>query len=176
MEYMLMPLKRYADFSGRSRRMEFWMWQVFQLLVYVAFTILMMLLGGGMMMLTPGDPSALVAGGGVILLLGGLYLVYILAVFIPSLAVSVRRLHDTNRSGWWLLAPLAPYVLVILGGGMALSSPDSPGGGGALMLLGIAGVAILGLMLLVFYFLEGTKGPNRFGADPKGGANEEVFA
>ena len=175
MEYMLMPLKRYADFSGRSRRMEFWMWQLFQIIVYVGFTVLMMLLGGGLMM-AAADPNTLAAGGGGILLLGGLYLVYILAVFIPSLAVAVRRLHDTNRTGWWILAPLAPYVLVIMGGGMAISSPDSPGSGGALMLIGIAGVGILGLMLLVFYLLEGTKGPNRFGPDPKGGTNEEVFA
>ena len=176
MEYMFMPLKRYADFSGRSRRMEFWMWQLFQIIVYVGFTLLMMLLGGGMMMMNPSDPGAIASGGGVILILGALYLIYILAVFIPSLAVSVRRLHDTNRSGWWILAPLAPYILVVLGLGMAASSPDSPGGGGAVMLIGVAGVAILGLMLLVFYFLEGTRGPNRFGPDPKGGANEEVFA
>ena len=175
MEYMLMPLKRYADFSGRSRRMEFWMWQLFQIIVYVGFALLMGMVGGGALM-TGGDPASLAAVGGVALILGAVYLIYILAVFIPSLAVAVRRLHDTNRSGWWILAPLAPYVLVILGGGMALSSPDSPGGGGAVMMLGIAGVGILGLVLLVFYLLEGTKGPNRFGPDPKGGAHEEVFA
>jgi uncharacterized membrane protein YhaH (DUF805 family) len=175
MEYMLMPLKRYADFSGRSRRMEFWMWQLFQIIVYVGFTVLMMVVGGGMMM-AAADPGALAAAGGGVLILGMLYLIYILAVFIPSIAVSVRRLHDTNRSGWWILAPLAPYILVIAGGGMALSSPDSPGGGGAVMLIGLAGVVILALVLLVFYLLEGTKGPNRYGPDPKGGTNEEVFA
>ena|SRR5690349_9011993 len=175
MEWMMMPFRRYADFSGRSRRMEFWMWQVLQIIVYVAFTVLMMLVGGGMMM-TASDPSALAAAGGGILILGLVYLVYILIIFIPSLAVAVRRLHDTNRSGWWILAPLVPYVLVFVGGGMAMSSPESPGAGGAIALIGMAGVAILGLMLLVFYFLEGTKGPNRYGADPKGGANDEVFA
>lgn len=175
MEWMLMPLKRYADFSGRSRRMEFWMWQVFQILVYVGVMVLMMLLGGGMA-LTGGDPTAMAAAGGGVMIIGVLYLIYILAVFVPSLAVSVRRLHDTNRSGWWILAPLAPYVLIIAGGGMAMSSPDSPGAGGALALIGMAGVAILGLVLLIFYFLEGTNGPNRYGPDPKGRGSEEVFA
>ncbi|MDT7577550.1 MAG: hypothetical protein QOH17_3883, partial [Pseudonocardiales bacterium] len=65
-------------------------------------------------------------------LLGGLYS---LAVLLPSLAVGVRRLHDTDRSGWWLLIGLIP----IIGG----------------------------IVLLVFFVLEGTRGPNRFGADPK---------
>src|SRR5688500_1499893 len=120
MEYMLMPLKRYADFSGRSRRMEFWMWQVFQILVYFAMMVLMMLLGGGMMM-AAADPNAVAAAGGGVLILGAIYLIYILAVFIPSLAVAVRRLHDTDRTGWWILAPLAPYLLVIVAGLMAVS-------------------------------------------------------
>jgi uncharacterized membrane protein YhaH (DUF805 family) len=176
MEYMLMPLRRYADFSGRSRRLEFWMWQLFQIIVYAGFTALLLLLGGSMMTITPGDPDALAAGGGVLLVLGGLYLIYILAVAIPSLAVAVRRLHDTNRSGWWILAPLAPYILVLFGGGMALSSPDSLASGGALMMLGMAGTVILALVILVFYFLEGTKGPNKYGPDPKAGGSEEVLA
>ena len=175
MEYMLMPLRRYADFSGRSRRMEFWMWQVFQVLVYVGITVVMMLLGGGMM-LTQSDPTAMAAAGGGVLIVGGLYLIYILAVFIPSLAVAVRRLHDTNRTGWWILAPLAPYLLVIAAGGMAITSPDSVGAAGGLVLIGAAGALILGLVLLIFYLLEGTKGPNRYGPDPKGGSNEEAFA
>ena len=175
MEWMLMPLKRYADFSGRSRRMEFWMWQLFQIIVYVGITILMMLFGGGMM-LTSSDPTAMAAVGGGVLIIGALYLIYILAVFIPSLAVAVRRLHDTNRSGWWILAPVAPYVLVIVAGGMAISSPDSIGAASGLILICMAAVLILSLVLIVFYLLDGTRGPNRYGADPKGGTNEEVFA
>ena len=175
MEYMLMPLKRYADFSGRSRRMEFWMWQLFQILVYVAITCLIMVLGGGMIM-TQSDPTAMAAAGGGVLIVGALYLLYILAVFIPSLAVAVRRLHDTNRSGWWILAPLAPYLLVMLAGGMAFSSPDSVGAVGGLALIGMIAAFVLSLVLLVFYLLEGTRGPNRYGADPKGRAGEEVLA
>ena len=175
MEYMLMPLKRYADFSGRSRRMEFWMWQVFQILVYFAMMVLMMLFGGGMMM-AAADPSTVAAAGGGVLILGAIYLIYILAVFIPSLAVAVRRLHDTDRSGWWILAPLAPYLLVIVAGVMVASDPANPGMAGAIAMIGMALTLILSLVLIVFYFLEGTKGPNRFGPAPKGGTNEQVFA
>jgi uncharacterized membrane protein YhaH (DUF805 family) len=58
-----------------------------------------------------------------------------LAVLLPGIAVSIRRLHDTDRSGWWLLIVLVPLVGAIL--------------------------------LIVWYCTEGTRGPNRFGADPK---------
>ena len=176
MEYMLMPLKRYADFSGRSRRMEFWMWQLFNLIVYIGFAVVsMMLLGGGMMM-AAGDPNAAATAGGGALILFALYAIYGLAVIIPSIAVAVRRLHDTNRSGWWILLPVVPYVVMIAGVGGVAASPDAAASGGAIVMLGMAALVVTGLVLLVFYLLEGTKGPNRFGPDPKGGTNEEVFA
>jgi uncharacterized membrane protein YhaH (DUF805 family) len=176
MEWMLMPLKRYADFSGRSRRMEFWMWQVFKFLVGIAFYILLFALAGTALMTSGGDPSGLVAAGGAVLIIFLLMMIFGLAIIIPDIAVAVRRLHDTNRSGWWFLAPFAPYLLVILGGVMAASTPDAPGVGGILVLLGMVGVLGLGLTLLVFYFLEGTRGPNQYGPDPKGAAPEKVFA
>src|SRR3546814_14139645 len=66
-----------------------------------------------------------------------------LALLLPSLACAVRRLPDTDRSGWWLLLGLVPFVGAII--------------------------------LIVFYCLEGTKGPNRFGADPIGDV-QETFA
>lgn len=174
MEYMFMPLRRYADFSGRSRRMEFWMWQLFQFIVYIGIVVLMMVFGGGAMMM--GDPNALVAAGGVIFLVFALYGIYALAVLIPSLAVAVRRLHDTERSGWWILAPLAGYLLAIIGGVMAASSPDSAGVGGIIALVGFVVMFGLGLTLLVFYFLEGTRGPNKYGPDPKQPTPDKVFA
>src|SRR5882762_6188096 len=100
MDWMLMPLRRYAEFSGRSRRMEFWMWQLFKFLF-----------GSAMF---SGDPSQMVAAMGSMMLLWGLVMIFWLAIFIPDLAVTVRRLHDTNRSGWWILAPLVPYVIGIV--------------------------------------------------------------
>ena len=175
MEYMLMPLRRYADFSGRSRRMEFWMWQVFKFLVVIAFWIVMIALVGSSMM-TAGDPSALMAVGGVAMILWLLMMLFFLAILIPDIAVTVRRLHDTERTGWWILAPLAPYLLVIVGGVMAASSPEAPGMGGVLALIGMVGVFGLALTLLVFYFLEGTRGPNKYGPDPKQPTPDKVFA
>ena len=175
MEWMFMPLRRYADFSGRSRRMEFWMWQLFQIIVYFGVIVLAMLFGGGALMMG-GDPTAAAAAGGGMLIIMLLYLLYVLAVFIPSIAVAVRRLHDTNRTGWWILAPIVPYLVVIIAGMLAMSSPDMAGIAGILALVGMVAVFGLGITLLVFYFLEGTRGPNKYGPDPKGQDTGEVFA
>ena len=174
MEWMFMPLKRYADFSGRSRRMEFWMWQLFQVIVYFVVIILVMMAGGGAMM--AGDPSALAAAGGGIMIVLLLYGLYCLAIIIPSIAVAVRRLHDTNRTGWWVLGPIVPYFVMILLGMMAMSSPDSAGLVGVLALVCMLAVLALGLTLFIFYVLEGTKGPNQYGPDPKAPDAGQVFS
>jgi uncharacterized membrane protein YhaH (DUF805 family) len=174
MEWMLMPLKRYAEFSGRSRRMEFWMWQLFKIGVMFVFWIVFFALAGSAAM--SGDPSALMAVGGVAMILWLIMMLFFLAIVIPDIAVAVRRLHDTNRTGWWFLAPFAPYVLVILGGVMAAANPNAPGLGGVLVIIGMVGVFGLALTLLVFYFLEGTRGPNKYGPDPKGQQADQVFA
>jgi uncharacterized membrane protein YhaH (DUF805 family) len=173
MEYMFMPLKRYAEFSGRSRRMEYWMFFVFQFLIGIAFWVLMMVVGGAAMM-GGGGPGALMAAGGGIMIVMALYALVGLALLIPGIAVAVRRLHDTNRSGWWLLAPLCGYVVMFIGTGMVAAGSTSTGG--ILAMLGGIGALVMVLVLLVFMFLEGTKGPNRFGADPKGGVDAQVFA
>jgi uncharacterized membrane protein YhaH (DUF805 family) len=176
MNWMLLPLKRYAEFSGRSRRMEYWMFQLFMFIVYMAMVMLMMVVGGGALMMGSGDPTTVMAAGGAVMVIFGLYAVFALAMFIPSLAVSVRRLHDTNRSGWWLLAPISGYVIMMIGTVLAATSPDNPGLGGVIAMVG--GIAVLGLALtlLVFMFLEGTRGPNNYGPDPKGEALDQVFA
>ena len=88
MNWYLQVLKNYAVFSGRAHRTEYWMFFLVNLIVTLALYII----------------EALVGGPGV---LGGLYS---LAVLIPTLAVSARRLHDTNRSGWWLLIGLIPVI------------------------------------------------------------------
>lgn len=86
-------LRKYAVFSGRARRREYWMFVLFNALIGIVLSVLDNALG-----LDNAD------GGGV------LQSIYGLAIFIPSLAVGVRRLHDTNRSGWWLLLWLIPVV------------------------------------------------------------------
>ncbi|MEA3008393.1 MAG: hypothetical protein QOJ91_85 [Sphingomonadales bacterium] len=177
MNWMLLPLKRYAEFSGRSRRTEYWMFQLFMFLVYLAMMVLMMVVGGGaLVMASGGDPASALAAGGAMMLIAGLYCVFALAMFVPSLAVSVRRLHDTNRTGWWLLAPMAGYVVMLVGAGLTAASPDNPAIGGILAAIGGLSALILAIVLLVFMFLEGTRGPNDYGPDPKSDALDHVFA
>ena len=114
MEWMLMPLQRYADFSGRSRRKEYWMFFLFCFIVSFVLGIV--------------DGAAGLNG-----ILG---LIFQLAVLVPSIAVAVRRAHDQDKSGWFILIPIYGFILM---------------------------------------FLEGTNGPNRFGPDPKGGADPATF-
>jgi uncharacterized membrane protein YhaH (DUF805 family) len=92
--YKTVVFERYALFNGRAMRTEFWMFQLFNFLISIVLAIVDAILG------TDGGGTS----PGVI---GGLYS---LAVLIPSLAVGSRRLHDTNRSGWWQLLYLIPVI------------------------------------------------------------------
>lgn len=175
MDYMLLPLRRYADFQGRSRRMEFWMFILFQFVVNFIFMILMLGLGGAALFAGGGLDGGLAAGG-IVLVLYILNLLFGLVLLIPNLAVSVRRLHDTNRTGWWLLAPLGPYLLVLLALFMAAAAPDLAILAGILSMVALLVTFGFALVLLVFYFLDGTPGPNRFGHDPKQRGYEHTFA
>ena len=106
MEYVLMPLKRYADFSGRSRRKEFWSYILF---VWIATFVLMYLdtalgLGGTATSYSEGGSVGFNMSGGLLTIL------FVLATIVPSLAVSVRRLHDVGKSGWTILIGLIPLI------------------------------------------------------------------
>lgn len=153
LEYMLMPFRRYAEFSGRSRRMEYWAFTLLNVIVYAVIVILAMVMGFSLSTLTElesGNASSAAMGGGVMVLtgVGGLYF---LASFIPSLAVAIRRLHDRDMSGWWYLGFAVMGIVPFVGW--------------------IASIAFL-----VILCLPGTPGHNRFGADPKDPAGAEVFA
>lgn len=152
LEYMILPFKRYAEFTGRSRRMEFWMFALLNVTVYVVLFVIT--IGSGASLTTlesadPNDPFAPVA-----FLFGGagiLILIWWLVILVPTIAVSVRRLHDRDMSGWWylgfIIASFIPYIGFV------------------------AGIAFLVIMLL-----PGTPGPNRFGPDPKDPTSAEVFS
>ncbi len=99
MDWYLMVWKKFAEFGGRSRRTEYWMFTLFNFIAYIVLFAAAISLKRAI-------------GVGIILML--LYLVYALAGIIPSLAVSVRRLHDTGKSGWWLLISFIPLVGAIV--------------------------------------------------------------
>ena len=84
----LATLKKYADFSGRARRTEYWLFVLFSMVIAMVLGVVDYVLG------SPGIVGLLFA----------------LAILIPSIAVGVRRLHDTDRSGWWLLIAFIPII------------------------------------------------------------------
>lgn len=98
MNWYLDVLKKYATFSGRARRKEYWMFSLFNVIFAFVCAFLDGLLGF----------ISYETGLGI---LGSLYL---LATFLPSLAVLVRRLHDTDRSGWWVLIGIIPLIGAIV--------------------------------------------------------------
>ena len=93
---------QYAGFSGRARRSEYWWFTLFVVVVYIAASVVDAALG-----------------------VTALTIVAILALLLPSIAVAVRRLHDTNRSGWWYLISLVPFVggLILLAFTLQDSTP-----------------------------------------------------
>jgi uncharacterized membrane protein YhaH (DUF805 family) len=102
MEWYLMVWQKFAQFDGRSRRKEYWMFVLFNTVAYVVLYV--------------GLLAAFLAGQKMAgIFLTALLVIYALAALIPGLAVSVRRLHDINKSGWWMLLCLVPFGgLVIL--------------------------------------------------------------
>lgn len=94
MSWFLAVLRQYATFRGRARRKEYWMY----LLVSVGLYILLMLVDALTGTFELESESGLLSG------------LFMLGTILPSIAVAVRRLHDTDRSGWWLLLGLVPLV------------------------------------------------------------------
>ncbi len=146
LEWMLMPLKRYAEFSGRSRRKEFWSFFLLNLVVtgillgpiYASMISNMAAMQAGSMDAAAASPEI----GTVPMALGVLGGLWALGTLIPNIAVTVRRLHDRDMSGWWYLGFIVLSIIPLIG-------------------------FIAAIAYIVIMALEGTKGPNRFGADPK---------
>jgi len=105
MEWMLLPYKRYAEFPGRSRRMEYWMFTLFNALVLLALFIVFLVMSG------PFNDAAGTADSGASAAFFVISIVlFWLVSFIPGLAVQVRRLHDQDLSGWLVLINFIPYL------------------------------------------------------------------
>lgn len=99
MEWYVGVLKKYAVFTGRARRKEYWMFVLFNILILIGLGIVEGILG----------LSAQGRGG-------PLVLVYRLAVLVPAIAVGIRRMHDIGKSGWWLLVPILNIVYLATAG------------------------------------------------------------
>lgn len=142
------PVEKYADFSGRASRPEYWWYSLALIVASIVVSIIESILGIDNMV----GPY------------GPLSLILMLGLLVPGVAVTVRRLHDTDRSGWWILVAVIPYLIVGIMAGMA-------GASGSMAALGSAGMAsilaFVGLVvLLIFMVLPGTPGDNRYGPPP----------
>lgn len=92
MKWYLEVMKKYVLFAGRARRTEYWMFVLFNILIMIGLFVAAMAIKS----------------------IGIISVLYSIAVLLPGLAVSVRRLHDTGRSGWWLLISLIPLIGAIV--------------------------------------------------------------
>lgn len=153
--YKKVVFENYANFNGRARRSEYWYFILFNALFSFALTILDNLLG-----LQFGTAES-----------GILSTIYSLAVFIPSLAVSVRRLHDIGKSGWLLLIAYGAIILlaVFLILGTLMRSFDSS----ALIIIFALLIIAVAIWLLIMFCTEGDDFTNKYGPNPKA-FNEEI--
>lgn len=137
--------EHYLDFQGRVRRQEFWYYILAYVVIYIVLAVVQSVFGTHV--------------------LTGLYS---LGLLLPTLGLSVRRLHDTDRSGWWVLLGAVPLVLLAL-----LTSFAMMTGAYAMMFLTATLLPILSLaaaaLLIYWYAQPGTAGQNQYGPDPKGG-------
>jgi uncharacterized membrane protein YhaH (DUF805 family) len=145
MEWATLPLKKYADFAGRARRKEYWSFVLLYVVLFAAASLVDRFAGLRGMVGPYGPLTALV----------------LLALAVPAIAVGIRRLHDTGRSGWWLMAAYGPLILSTLLSLAGIVQPML-----AMLLLLLAGAG--SILLIVFLVMEGTQGPNAYGPDPKG--------
>jgi uncharacterized membrane protein YhaH (DUF805 family) len=161
-EWALRPVKNYAVFSGRAARAEYWWFYLGTMIVGIPVAILDSIVG---------DTGALSGA-------------YNVALLLPWVGVTVRRLHDTDRSAWWLLLFFVPFFIagfiaaVAVGARLDGADSDPFSSMGPPMILAIIVLIILAVLLLVFMVLPGTRGPNRYGPDPYDDGSDlgEVFA
>lgn len=155
MEHYINAFKKYAVFAGRATRTEYWMFILFNFLAQIILSLISLI------------PFLVI-----------LKLIYSLAIIIPTLSITCRRLHDINRSGWWQLLPaicLGLLIIFAVSAGTTLMMYPSYNGSGLLVAMGVVGLVALvsGIVLFVFMCLDSTPGVNRFGLNPKGIGNPE---
>lgn len=146
--FKVVVFQKYATFSGRARRSEFWYYILASTIISIALAFVDLLLGTNK---TLGETG----------LVGG---IYSLITFIPGITVSARRLHDIGKSGWFVLLFYIPFITMFVIFYLILSTGQDLRG-----LLGFnALVAIgLGIYFIILFAKEGMQGTNIYGPDPK---------
>ena len=147
-KYFVKCFKQYVDFHGRASRSEFWMFFGVCYMAQLVFSIVMNVSQG--VSVDAVNPISLI------------YLVYLMVIFIPSLAVGVRRLHDIGKSGWYLAGALILAVILAFAIGLAIAFKSN--------VVAIVSMPLFMILLLVFYIvpmLKGQPGENKWGPNPK---------
>jgi uncharacterized membrane protein YhaH (DUF805 family) len=129
-------LKKYVDFKGRASRKEFWMFTLFNIIFSIVASLI--------------DTFVVKNNFKIV------NTIYGLAVLVPSIAVSVRRLHDTGRSWTWFLLPFAPIPLILI------PSAEQQ------LILVPALIGIFSLIIILFEVQDSQPGDNKYGPNPKG--------
>lgn len=146
MHWMVLPLRRYFELSGRSRRKEYLLFTLFIILASIVTGVIDVILG------YDGEEG------------GPIGLLTSLALLIPSTTVSVRRLHDIGKSGWWVAAPFAliiPVAFAVLVEGANAQNPS------AILIFSVIALLCYAIVWLVWTCSDGEAGENRFGENPK---------
>ena len=147
--YKKVVFENYANFNGRARRSEYWYFTLFNIIFTSILNILDSLLF---------DDIEIIGS------------IYGLAVFIPGLAVSVRRFHDIGKSGWQLLIA---YAMIILFAGLAIvGSLAYSFNSSILQFICFGVILVVGIWLLVMFCTEGDSFTNKYGPDPKADDDE----
>jgi len=173
MHVILRPLLRYADFSGRASRAEYWLFGLVQMVVYGLLILFGVLSLAGVR----DDPAAAI--GGVVLFIGLAFLLAI-GLLIPNLALLARRMHDINISAWWMGLMVPGYLAQWSNFKTAYQTFQAARGGADTEIMqqalasSIATNTILGLIaacsglaLFIMVLIPGNRGSNRYGNDPK---------
>lgn len=110
---------KYARFDGRASRSEYWWWALFAALVPIVLNSI-----NSSMLVSAGETGQLSAGSAILSVIGGLW---VLALLVPNLAITWRRLHDTNKSGLFILLGLIPFVgwIIVI---VLMAMPSDPAG------------------------------------------------
>ena len=136
----------YANFRDRAARAEYWWWVLFSTVLLLVALVLDFFIFRGWAV-------------------GPFYLVISLAALLPGLTVTVRRLHDTGRSGWWIMLPIVTGILTVFASGYVEATSRGEPTPMELALIGVPALLVLAtsILLFVWMLLPSNPGNNRYG-------------